>query len=1408
MRKQSTAGKIQTKHNKLKNKEETIKILREGKQRVEQISSISPSIISVFDCKKQKNTYQNRSFLRILGYSKNEIEKFAKSKYPVRSKLIHPDDIAAVNKSIKSIPKMKDAKTYVIDYRVRDAKGKWQWVRNSSSVFKRDKNAKPAEILLSHDIITEQKNAEKELSESEKKFRSIFENANDVIVIVDTKGKILEINNNVEKMTGIPREKIIGKNFFNLKLFSSAEIRRLKSGFKQIIKSELNRSSEKKRDFAVTELRIKAMNGDTKYVSASTSALRTGDKLTGFLSIVHDITQRKKAEEENRRANELLEKIALTSPSIITVFDLRRKYSIFENKSILKLLGYPENEFERIENLPHKERIKAIIHPEDLKQFNRFYKEAGNIKGNRIHEMEFRVRDYWGSWKWFRRTTAVFKRNSKGIAEQVISVFENITGKKLSEETLKKSEEFNRAINQNAPIGISVRSASGKLLSSNKAWKKIWAKSDKNIFEDMTRERKELTFDEHDNYLNGWKSKVREVHEKGGSLFIPELKTGAEKKNRTEWVSKYFYAIKNKSGKVDRVVILTVDITERKRAELSLIETKQLLEKIASTSPAIIAVSDINTATNIYQNRSILEMLGYSKKEIRKISMNQDYIYNYLIHQDDLPRIRAFDKKINTLEDNRNYEIEYRLKDCTGGWQWIKRVCRVFQRDEENIPSQIVSIFENINKRKNAEHELRESEETAQALLNTITETVFMMDTSGKILSMNDTAAQRLLKSKDDLIGKNIFDLFPDSVWEQRKQKLKETIEFKKPIRHIDERNGKYFDTLGYPVFNKDNKINKIIVFAKDITEQIEFENVLRESEERYRNLIESSPDAIIVHLDGKILFANNSSARILGYSSPADLLNKNAIDFLHPDLAKTVSERISKIIDKGESVPFIEEKFRKADGSYIDVEVSARPYYFKGKTAVQVIARDISYRKEAEKALRESEERYKTLFDSANDSIFIIKNNKFTDCNRSAVKMFGMKKEDIIGKTPFELSPELQPDGKKSVEKGTELLKKVAREETLFFEWQHIDSQRKLFEVEVSLNSFKLGEEVYIQAIVRNITERKQAENQLRKLTSAVEQSPVSVVIADTKGDIEYVNPKFTEITQYSFDEVIGKNPRFLKSGNKSTEEYKELWDTITSGREWEGEFHNKKKNGELFWEYALITPLKTDKGTISNYLAIKQDITEQKIIDEKLRHSLKEKEVMLREIHHRVKNNLQIISSMLKLQSGYTDDPVASEYLKISQNRVKTMALIHQQLYRSDDLGGINFEEYMKILIKNLFDAYGIKTADISTEIRSKNILLGIDKAIPCGLIINELVSNSLKHAFTHSSKGIIKIEMQEHNNEYLMTISDNGSGIPENIDYRNTQTLGMQLVMTLIDQLDGKINLENKAGSKFILTFPVGL
>ncbi|HKG15314.1 MAG TPA: histidine kinase dimerization/phosphoacceptor domain -containing protein [Pyrinomonadaceae bacterium] len=334
----------------------------------------------------------------------------------------------------------------------------------------------------------------------------------------------------------------------------------------------------------------------------------------------------------------------------------------------------------------------------------------------------------------------------------------------------------------------------------------------------------------------------------------------------------------------------------------------------------------------------------------------------------------------------------------------------------------------------------------------------------------------------------------------------------------------------------------------------------------------------------------------------------------------------------------------------------------------------------------------------------------------------------------------------------------------------------------------------------------RRVAVTEQAKFEAVVETAGDGIITADESGRVETFNAAAERMFGYTADEITGGGVPVLLSADARAEGARpgvvRLDESIGSRREAEG----RRKDGSSF-------PVELNVGEVNFgerriFTLILRDITERKREEEKIRASLREKEILLKEIHHRVKNNLQIISSLLNLQSAHIRDPRALEVFKEGQGRVRSMALIHEKLYQSDDLARVDFSEYIKNLAAYLFRSYEVNAGAVRLGVEAEDVLLGVDTAIPCGLIINELVSNSLKHAFPDGKGGSIKITLRPEGRERLkLCVSDDGVGLPDGFDVRATPSLGLQLVNTLARQLGGEVLVGDREGAEFGITFRKG-
>jgi PAS domain S-box-containing protein len=364
-----------------------------------------------------------------------------------------------------------------------------------------------------------------------------------------------------------------------------------------------------------------------------------------------------------------------------------------------------------------------------------------------------------------------------------------------------------------------------------------------------------------------------------------------------------------------------------------------------------------------------------------------------------------------------------------------------------------------------------------------------------------------------------------------------------------------------------------------------------------------------------------------------------------------------------------------------------------------------------------------------------------------------------------------------------------------------HAPDEKRWFNMRVTRFVFEGGLRVVVAH--ENITKRKNVEAELRSLSYVLEQSPVSIVITDTKGDIQYVNPAVEHTTGYSKNELLGNNPRILKSGFLQTEDYRKLWATITDGKNWKGEFHNKRKDGSFYWESATISPIFDERGVIDQFAAVKEDITERKATEEKIQNLLNEKELILKEVHHRIKNNMNTIRGLLFLQGAELKDASAAAALRDAENRIQSMMILYDKLYCSHDFREMSIKSYLGPLVDEIICSFP-DSGIVKVEKNISDFVLNANIVFPLGIIVNELLTNIMKYAFKGKDIGLIIVSASMHDMQAEVTLEDDGAGIPETINFENSTGFGLNLVRMLTTQIGGTIRIERGNGTKFVLEF----
>lgn len=625
----------------------------------------------------------------------------------------------------------------------------------------------------------------------------------------------------------------------------------------------------------------------------------------------------------------------------------------------------------------------------------------------------------------------------------------------------------------------------------------------------------------------------------------------------------------------------------------------------------------------------------------------------------------------------------------------------------------------------------------------------------------------------------------------------------------------------------------------EQLAEILKQRNELEESEEKFRSYVENAFDGIYVMKETHYEYVNKRFCELTGYSEKE--LTSPDFDFkilLTEKSFEIVKERL-EARKLGIAIPqTYETEIRSRDGIIRDVEIGTVKIGEKDDLKILGFMHDIAERNQAIKKIKESEKRFRSITQTANDAIVTADSDGIIiGWNPSAERIFGYSAEDALSKS---LSFIIPPGYRKQHLKGMQRVAGGGEHRVIgkTIELEGLHKNGKIFPVELSLAEWTTSGRKYYTGIMRDISERKRTEEEIKKLSTGVEQSSSSIVITDVEGNIEYVNKKFTEITGYTSEEALGKNPRILKSGKNDPNIYKELWTTIKAGKEWHGELLNKKKSGELFWESESISPIVNSHGKITHFIAIKDDITEHKKLVEELREAQikaeaadKMKSEFLAQMSHEIRSPLNAVLNFTNIIKEETSD-IKSEVLEISFSAIDSAS---KRIIRTVDLilnmtdlqigtystsaRKINLAELLKHLIKDyesvanshklelIFDST-LETAEIETD----------DYAV------NQIFVNLIDNAIKYTHKGFVKIRLHSQENEkYTVEVEDSGIGISEEYlpdlfspfsqeehgysrKYEGNG-LGLALVKRYCEIIGANISVKSKkdVGTTFTVTIP---
>ena len=1303
-------------------------------------------------------------------------EKFGAS-YEAFLNAIHPEDREAVNSAYTN--SLKSKIPYSIDHRLLFSDGRIKFVHEECKTFY-DGNGNAIRSVGTVQDITERKLAEDTLRKVLTYSRSLIESSLDPLVTIGPDGKITDVNKATEIITGQPREKLIGTDFSDY--FTEPE--KAKVGYQEVFEKGFVRNYA---------LEIHRKDGKVFSVLYNASLYRDEHGNTvGVFAAARDITERKLYEQ--------------------AIAGLNRVYKVLSETNQLI--------------------VREKNHDRLLKEICRIAVEHGGILMASISFVDKKTHRVIPT-AWFGKEEGYFSST------------------KLSIENISEGK---------GPTGTAIRENRFVFSTDIET-------------EPMMEPWREQAL------LRGYRSSAAfPLHEKEKTIGAftmfagePAFFNDKELALMNELAMDVSYALEN---------IQTEEI--RIHTEELMHQSEEKFSNAFRLSPVALSISSMDNMKYIEVNESFLQLTGYETTEV--IGHTRDELNLWVQHEQlqDFMKILREHGTVKNFEfafQCKNGELKYGLRSASiitiGGSKCILAqtydITEMKKAEEERLFNlMFMESLDKVTKTIQGTNDLNQ-------MMNDVLETVLLIFDCDRIWLFYpcdpDAPSFRVPMeiTKPEYPGAKVLDvdvpMSPDMA-----QNLQEALDSSDPVTYtvgtertinkISEEKFGVKSQMFVAIHPKSGKpwafgmhqcsypriwIEREIKLFKEISSRISdglssllFLNELQESEERFRRLAENARDVIyrMSLPDGKYEYISPAAFSVFGYT-PEEFYNTPTLfkKSIHPDWHKYFDEQWVDLLN-GKMPPTYEYQIINKSGEvrWLNQRNILIHDNDDNPIAIEGIVTDITERKHGESILLQSEKRFKELANLLPQTIFESDTNgNIIFANETALKTFGYSSEDFSkGINVINLVSE--KDKTTALEDMQRMLIGLQPEK---IEYEMVRKDGTAFPALTSVASINRDEKIIgFRGTIVDITQRKLEENELRKLSEAVSQSPASIVITNLNGNIEYVNKTFEKTTGYSFDEVIKQNPRILKSGYMSKDEYIKLWDTITSGNTWRGEFQNRKKNGKLYWEDATITPIKDKNNNIVNYLAVKLDVTEKKKMTAELiaakdqaEKSDRLKSEFLAQMSHEIRSPMNVtinLASLIKEDLGDKINEQTAAYfegLELASRRViSTVDLILNVSEMQVGTYSPTFEkvDLMNDILENLrveFSAYanhkGLEYL-IKSNISKPNIYG--DR-----YSVNQILCNLIDNAIKYTQKGKVEVIVERDLKENIKVIvSDTGIGISDEFMNKIFQPfiqedrgysrryegtgLGLALVKKYCDLNEATIEVksEKSKGSKFIVTF----
>jgi len=1297
-------------------------------------------------------------------------------------------------------------KPFDLELTVITAEGNRKWVRAVGEPKVIDGAC--VAIYGSTQDITQRKEAEIANEEARRSLQNILDQSMDVICVIDEDGRFERVSSASKEVWGYEPEELEGKEYINYVI--SEDLEKTRRAAEDIV-SGIDQTNFKNR--------YRHKNGE---VIPIVWAVRWSETDRKMYAIARDARELKEAQKKLFDTEQQLRNIVEHSTNLFYTHDVEGNLTYVSPQSV-EFFGYTPEEAKR------KWQEFVTDHPENYRIYK--YNELAIKSGKPQPPYEVQIQKANGDKIWVEVNEAPIVKDGKTVA--MVGSLTNIDEQKKYKEELQTSLERYNYITKASKDAIYDWDLVEDQVHWGEGFQKLFG-FDLNEHTFPSEQWEKLV---HPSDLDEVTQSMNRALTSGKTYWSQEYRM-SRRTGEYAFVTESGYIIRNDAGDAIRMVGTIRDITESRKQQIQ----KELEQKISQYFKS---------------EKKLTEFLPDILKDLtHEGDFDLAEFWLCTSEQSSLKLISSYDKN---GAGNKFHELSAQTTLFKKGeglpgeiwslnrielWDNIDKHSKFVRSDSAKstglqsafgIPltsnDQFVGVLLFASKKRAADTEqnifryegLPESlgreiqrkirEEEFYLLFHSAPEIIGVASPDGYFIRVNPAFCKVTGYSEEELTSRPFREFIHPDDLNQTINEFEETISGKRQANNFINRyisksgEAKWISWYSSEVFGEDNLV---FAFGRDVSDRNKREQKLREL-----SLVAAKTTDVVIITDEekRVTWVNDAFEKLTGYTFE-EIQGKNPGEVLQgPDTDPESVRRMSWAMDNTKSVEETILNYHKNGTSYW-LELNIDPIFDEDGNCTHFIAieRDVTEKIEREMQLKESLERYEIVSKATSDTIWdmdlVSGQVKYND---NIYHMFGYNKEQV--NPAFEWWKEnLHPEDRPLVNrKLREVLANGTERFQLEYRFKAANGNYKYVFDRAFVLKDEAGEPVRMIGAMQDITQETLEQQELELRESVITNTNDTVVIteAEPEGDrkwrrIIYVNEAFERITGYSKEEVLGESIEILNGPGTDDDEVQKIRRSVDNLEECEAEILNYTKDGQTFWNNFSLVPVKDRYNNYTHWVIIGRDVSDYKQKEQELRESIKEKETLLAEIHHRVKNNLAIVSSLMQMQAINSDSDELNKQLLEGVLRIKSMAGIHEQLYKANNFSKLQFSNSLRSLSKDIVETLQSDT-DVTIDFDLQPIELNINQSVPCSLVMNEVITNVLKHGFVGREKGKINLTTTLDNELVTIRLSDDGVGLPDDFQNMKSNSLGLELIEVLTKQLDGENRyVSNGTGTTFELKF----